>query len=452
MLSIVILTFFATLVLFLGFSKNRDLILPVSVIGVALAMLCYMTQQTLWDEWFMNMMDVKGASRIFSIVILAIACCILPFINEFRRRGSEEMADFSGLLIYSLIGGIMMVSYKDFMVLFLGIEILSIAMYILAGADRRRASSSEASLKYFILGAFASAILLFGIALYYACTSSFRLDAEILQNSLLLNLSYLLIFAGLAFKIALVPFHFWAPDVYQGTPTIFTATMATIVKVSGFGALYQFISSCGIHMSEWLYWLISLVALASIVVANIMALQQQSVKRMLAYSGIAQAGFILIGFLNLQAENTWPIIFYLIAYAAASLVCFLAVHFVEEISFNDNHSAFKGLYYNNPFLAIVMSIALISLGGGPLTAGFMAKLFVLNNAAHVGNIALVIFALIFAVLSLYYYFRLINQMFSYSKDIKTWRIEYPYAGILAALCIGTIIAGIAPNLLVNLIK
>ncbi len=452
MLSIVILTFFATLVLFLGFSKNRNLIIPVSLLGVVLAMISYMTNQSLWNEWFMGMMAISGTARIFSIVILGIACCILPFINEFRRRGSEEIADFSGLIVYSLIGGIMMVSYNDLMVLFLGIEILSIAMYILAGADRRRINSSEASMKYFILGAFASSILLFGIATYYACTASFRLDATVLQNSALLQLSYMIIFAGLGFKIALVPFHFWAPDVYQGTPTIFTATMATLVKVSAFGALYQFLYACGKNMSDWLFWMISFIALASIVVANILALQQKSVKRMLAYSGIAQAGFILIGFLNLSQENSWSIIYYLIAYSSASLVCFLVCHFVEERSFNDDHSAFKSLYYNNPLLAILMSVALISLGGGPLTAGFMAKLFVLNNAAHAGNIALVLFALIFAVLSLYYYFRLINLMFSHSNEIKTWRIEYPYAGILTILSIGTLLAGILPNILVNLLK
>lgn len=452
MLSIAILTITATLVLFLGFSKNRDLILPFSAAGVGVAALCLLTNQSLWNEWFMNMMNISGPSKAFSVLILGLSLCIIPFINEFRRRGTEEIADFSGLLIFSLIGGIMMVSYSDLMILFLGLEILSIAMYILAGADRKRLNSNEASLKYFILGAFASAILLFGIALFYACTASFRLDAEVLQNSTLLNLSFLIIFSGLAFKIALVPFHFWAPDVYQGTPTIFTATMATIVKVSAFGALFQFISLCNHHMTEWIYWLLSLIALTTIVFSNILALQQKSVKRMLAYSGISQAGFILIGFLNLSPEKSWSILYYLFAYSTASLVCFLVVHFVEEKSFNDGHSSFRGLYFNNPFLAIVMSIALISLGGGPLTAGFMAKLFVLNNAAIAGNIALVVFALIFAVLSLYYYFRLINQMFSHSNEIKSWSIEYPYAGILTVLSIGTIIAGILPNILVDLLK
>ena len=206
------------------------------------------------------------------------------------------------------------------------------------------------------------------------------------------------------------------------------------------------------HRQGISYWLLSIVALASILVGNIMALSQQSVKRLLAYSGIVQAGFILIGFLQFRLENSWIILYYLIAYTSASLVMFLGSYFVEEKSGTDDHSAFKGLYYNNPFLAIVLSIALISLGGGPLTAGFMAKLFVLNNAAQAGNIVLVIFALILAVLSLVYYFRIINLMFTKTDEERKWQINFTYRSILSLLSIGTIIAGIIPYLLVNLIK
>lgn len=452
MLSIVVLTVFATIVLYLGFFKNRNIIVPVALIGIFIALFCLISKQSLWNNWFMNMMSIEGPSRIFSILILSTTACLLPFINVFRIRGSEEVADFTGILLFSIIGGLMMVSFSDLMILFLGLEILSIAMYILAGADRKKIKSNEASIKYFLLGAFASAILLFGIATYYASTGTFRLDTQVIHSSALINLSYLLLFSGLAFKVALVPFHFWAPDVYEGTPTVFTATMATVVKISAFGAMFQFIFYCGSNMADWLYWLLSIVALASILVGNIMALTQHSVKRLLAYSGIVQAGFILIGFLQFRSENSWMILYYLIAYTSASLVMFLGSYFVEEQSGTDDQSAFKGLYYNNPFLAIVLSIALISLGGGPLTAGFMAKLFVLNNAAQSGNIVLVIFALILAVLSLVYYFRIINLMFTKTNEERKWQIDFSYRSILSLLSIGTIVAGIIPYLLVNLLK
>ena len=452
MLAIVILTVVATIVLYLGFSQNRDVIIPVALLGSLIAIYCIVTKQSLWNNWFMNMMNIEGSSRIFSILILCAAAMLLPFINVFRSRGGEELADFTGIFLYSLIGGIMMVSYSDFMVLFLGIEILSIAMYILAGSSRKRVSSNEASLKYFLLGSFASAILLFGIALYFACTGSFRLDIDLVSSSSLLNLSYLLIFSGLAFKIALVPFHFWAPDVYQGTPTIFTATMATVVKISAVGAMFQFIIFCGQHMESWLYWLISVLAIASILIGNIMALSQHSVKRILAYSGIVQAGFIIVGFLNFKSEDSWIVLYYMIAYTMASLITFLGTHFVEDVSGSDDINSFRGLYFNNPFLAIVISIALISLGGGPLTAGFMAKFFVLSHAAVSGNISIVVLALVLAVISLYYYFRIINLMLTKSNEQKSWQLNLTYKGIFAIISLATIIAGIAPYFVVNMLK
>lgn len=452
MLSIVILTVVATMVLYLGFTQYKNVIIPFAVAGIVLVLFCLLTNQSLWNNWFMNMMDIQGSSKIFSVLIVGTTGCLLPFINLFRQRGAEEVADFTGILLYAIIGAIMMVSYSDLMVLFLGVEILSIAMYILAGASRKRVASNEASMKYFLLGSFASAILLYGIALYYTSTGSFRLDIGSSGQSALLNLSYLLLFAGLSFKIALVPFHFWAPDVYQGTPTIFTATMATVVKISAVGALYQFIRYCGVNMSDWLFWLISITAIASILIGNIMAVTQHSVKRLLAYSGIVQAGFIIIGFLNFDPKDSWIILYYLVAYTLASLVTFLGTHFIEEVSGTDDHSAFRGLYYNNPFLAIVMSVALISLGGGPLTAGFMAKFFVLSHAATAGNMALVVLALILAVISLYYYFRIINAMFSRTNETRNWEIHWTYRGIFAILSLVTLAAGIAPYWLVNLLK
>ena len=452
MLSIVILTVIATLVLYLGFTNNRSIIIPVALVGTLAALYCLISNQSLWNNWFMNMMEIQGSSRVLSILILVTTSFLLPFLNLFRSRGSEEMADFTGILLLAIIGGIMMVSYSDLMVLFLGVEILSIAMYVLAGASRRRVASNEASMKYFLLGSFASAILLYGIALYYTSTGSFRLDLASPVKSDLLLLSYMLLFAGLAFKVALVPFHFWAPDVYQGTPTVFTATMATVVKISAIGALYQFIKFCGPNMSDWLFGLISITAIASILVGNIMAVSQHSVKRLLAYSGIVQAGFMIIGFLNFDLNGGWIILYYLVAYSLATLVTFLGTHFVEEVAGTDDHSAFRGLYYNNPFLAIVMTTALISLGGGPLTAGFMAKFFVLSHAANAGNVLLAVSALVLAVISLYYYFRIINAMFSRTNEQHAWEIGWTYKGIFAVLSIVTLAAGIVPYWLVNLLK
>jgi NADH-quinone oxidoreductase subunit N len=452
MLPLIILTIIGVLILFLGFTRKTKLIVPIAILGILGAIGAYLAATKMYNEWMGGMMSLHGPPLIFNYLILVIALFILPFINVFNKRGSEEVADFTGLILFSLIGGIMMVSHLDLIVLFLGIEIMSIAMYILAGADRRILQSNEAALKYFILGAFSSAILLFGIALFYASTGTLKIYDLHVGDSPIFQLSVLIIFCAFAFKVALVPFHFWAPDVYQGSPTIFTATMATIVKIAAFGALFQFLRYLGNNVGEWMFWLMSIVALASLVLGNIMAYTQTSVKRLLAYSSVVQAGFILIGFLQLKQEDSWPILYYLVAYCLASLVCFFVCYFVENKKGSDHIDEFEGLFYANPVLAVVMTIALISLGGGPLTAGFMAKLFVLNHAASVGSIALVVMALVFAVTSMYYYFKIINRMFTRNSEQAVWSVSWTYQGVLILLSILTFIAGILPFWIVNLFK
>ncbi|MBK9961026.1 MAG: NADH-quinone oxidoreductase subunit N [Saprospiraceae bacterium] len=452
MLPLIILTIIGVLILFLGFSGRTRLIVPIAILGILGALAAYFSGAKMYSDWMIGMMSLHGTPLIFIYLILVVALFILPFINVFSRRGSEEVADFTGLILFALIGGIMMVSHLDLIVLFLGIEILSIAMYILAGADRRILQSNEASLKYFILGAFSSAILLFGIALFYASTGTLKIYDLNVGDSPIFQLSVLIIFCAFAFKVALVPFHFWAPDVYQGSPTIFTATMATIVKVAAFGALFQFLRYLGSNVGEWMFWLMSIVALSSLVLGNVMAYTQASTKRLLSYSSIVQAGFILIGFLQLKQEDSWPIIYYLIAYCLASLICFFVCYFVENQNGSDHIDEFEGLFFSNPVLAVVMTIALISLGGGPLTAGFMAKLFVLNHAASVGSIALVVMALVLAVVSMYYYFKIINRMFTKKSVSTVWSVSWTYQSVLIILSILTFVAGILPFWVVNLFK
>ena len=453
MLSIVILTIVATITLYLGFQKQRGLIIPFGLLGLIFSLFCLVNNVQLWNEWMQGLMSVDSISKTISIIILVAAIFILPFFNLFNKRGNEEVGDVIGLFLFSLVGIIMMVSYRDMIILFLGVEIVSIAMYILAGADRRKLSSNEASLKYFIMGAFGSAILLFGIALFYVSTGTMNLDKLTNINfSSLSQLSVLIIFCGLAFKVALVPFHFWAPDVYEGTPTIYTGIMATIVKIGAFGAMYQFITLGSGFIPSWMFWLISFIALASMLLGNIMALGQTSMKRLLAYSSIVQAGFIVIGFINITPQNAWQVIYYLVAYTLASLVCFFSIHFIEEQKGTDQISAAENLYSENPFLAIVFSIALISLGGIPLTAGFMAKFFILNNAAYNNSITLVVIALILAVVSMYYYFRLINMMFTNKINAINWKIGWMYQFLFVILSVLTIAFGTMPALIVDWLK
>lgn len=444
MLSMIILTLTGVLVLFLGFTRFKSGIIPLGIVGVICAFYAYFLMAPVGEEWMLGMMTSFGAPKIFTGVLMMSLLFILPFLKVYEVRGGGELSDFTGLVLFSVIGGMMMVAHQDLMILFLGIEILSIAMYILAGADRRVIQSNEASIKYFIMGAFASAIFLFGVGLYYTSTGSFKIyDIQVISLPLY-QLSMMIMFAGLAFKLALAPFHFWAPDVYQGSPTIFTAVMASLVKISGFGALFQLMKYQMDFNSDWMYWLIVLISLSSMAIGNIMASQQTSVKRLLAYSGTVQAGFILLAFIQIKAEQSWMVIYYLIAYVLASLASFFVIYFVESRKGSDEISEFRGLYFQNPILAVVFTIALISLGGGPLTAGFMAKLFVLSHASDAGAIALVVIALVFAVISMYYYFKVVNQFFIKEPESGSWSLNWTFNGLLVILSAATLIVGTFP--------
>lgn len=344
-----------------------------------------------------------------------------------------------------------MVSSQNYMVLFLGIEILSLSMYVLAGADRRKVKSNEASLKYFITGAFTSAIFLFGVGLIYATKGSLSFMHVSGQADLLTNVGFVFLFVSFALKIALVPFHFWAPDVYEGTPTLFTAAMATIVKVAAFGAFFRLVQFNHDILPEWMNWFFALLIIATLVYGNILAMNQRSVKRLLAYSGIVQAGFILFGFIQLSGDTAWVMIYYLLAYTLSSLVSFIIVHFVEEQSGSDDIDAFAGLAQSNRSLALMMTIALISLAGGPLTAGFIAKIVVLNQAVVHGFTSLVVMAVICTLMSVYYYYKVINAMFSKSAD-QTWSTPFVYKSILALFILFTLVAGIVPGVFTQYFK
>ena len=328
MLTIIILTVAAVLILFLGFARQRGLILPVAMLALVASLVAMHYPEWTETSILTGMLHFDLTSFVLCILQFVFALCIIPFLHQFRQRGNEELGDITGLFLLALIGGMIMVSYQNFIMMFLGIEILSISMYVLAGADRRRITSNEAAIKYFIMGSFASAILLFGIDAIYASTGSLSFGNVLPGMDKFYQIGVLFVLSGLAFKIALVPFHFWAPDVYEGTPTIFTAIMSSIVKIAGFGALLQYLKLSSATLPEWVFWFLLLIALVTIVVGNIMAYNQTSVKRILAYSGIVQAGFILIAVLKITPQTEKILIYYLIAYGAASLITFLITHFV----------------------------------------------------------------------------------------------------------------------------
>ena len=360
-------------------------------------------------------------------------------------------AEYFALIFFILCGITLTSSFKSLLILFLGIEIISIPLYILTGSDKRNLKSNEASLKYFLLGTFSTGLMLMGIALIYGASGSFDTSAISFidgdKPSALLIAGMLLLLFSMAFKVSAAPFHFWTPDVYDGAPTVFTSFMATIVKVAVFIAFIRlFDEAFGSLQSQWKLF-IAIVTVATLFIGNITAVFQQSVKRMLAYSSIAQAGFMMLSLYGMNADAKEGLLLYTAAYSFATIGIFAVLIKMSDYTFE----GFNGFAKHQPLLAATATIFLLSLAGIPLTGGFISKFYMLKAAMADGkNLWLVIFAVLMAAISVYYYFRVIQAMY-FKEDDGKHRIEVTpaFKWILVILATLVILLGIFPNLLLN---
>jgi NADH-quinone oxidoreductase subunit N len=348
-----------------------------------------------------------------------------------------------------------MVSFGNLAMFFLGIEILSIALYVLASSDRSSLKSNEAGLKYFLMGSFASGILLFGICLIYGAMGSFDvIEISELSRSAELPVWFpigiVLIFVGMLFKIAAVPFHFWAPDVYEGSPALTAALMSTLAKVVAIASLYKLVTVMNADISTAFQIVIVIVSMASMTVGNIMALRQINIKRMLAYSGISHAGFMLMTLLSVtNAAGT--LLYYTSAYALAGIAAFSVILYVCKNTENEDINNFDGLGKTNPLLAAILTAALLSMAGIPIFAGFFAKMILFTQTIQAGYIALVIVAVVNSIISVGYYFKLILAM--YTKEPNEKRTATPvviYAVAIIAIVLN-IALGLFPSLVLDLL-
>ena len=347
--------------------------------------------------------------------------------------------------------------------LFLGIEILSIPLYILTGSDKRNMKSNEASLKYFLMGSFSTGLMLMGIALIFGATGSFALEPlhqaagnPDLPNSTVSFLEVtgmLFLMVAIGFKVSAAPFHFWTPDVYDGAPAVFTSFMATIVKAAGFIAFIKLFDARMMNTSvennkligvDWKL-LFAIIIVCTLLIGNITAVFQQSVKRMLAYSSIAQAGFMLFALFSLNDAAKEGILMYSVAYSLATIGIFAILVKLKDFTYD----GYNGLAKTQPVLAFANTVFLLSLAGIPLTAGFFAKFFMLESVIKTGTyLWLVIVAVIFAAISVYYYFRVIQAMYFKTGEGET--IEAPASGFkigIALLALAIIYLGIFPQTL-----
>jgi NADH-quinone oxidoreductase subunit N len=387
---------------------------------------------------------------------IALFCTLIYFLLNGRdiEKVGKHVSEYFALIFFVLCGVAISSSFKSLLMLFLGIEIMSIPLYILTGSDKFNLKSNEASLKYFLMGAFSTGIMLMGIAFLYGGNSAGSFNIDLMQlgsGSLpdMIAVGLVLLVVSMAFKVSAAPFHFWTPDVYDGAPTVFTSFMATIVKIAGFVAFIRlFQNSFGVMQSQW-QMLIVIITAATLLIGNLTAVFQQSVKRMLAYSSIAQAGFMLLALFALNNTAKEGLILYSIAYSLASIGLFAVLVRMNDYTIE----GFNGLGKTNPILAFTATIFLLSLTGIPLTAGFNAKLYMLLAALKNGNhFWLVILAVLCAAVSAYYYFKVIQAMyFKEPAQDANHQMDAPpsFKWLLIFTAAIIIILGIFPGLVID---
>ncbi|ALI99364.1 NADH-quinone oxidoreductase subunit N [Rufibacter tibetensis] len=458
MTSIILLSIFGILNLFVGFMKSKKVLMPVVLLFLAVALGVTLLDWNQPQSYFSNMLATDNFSVGFTAVMVLSTLFILPFSRSYVVAENSNLAEYYSLLLFSLVGGIMMVSYENLLILFVGIEIMSISMYIIAGSDKRNILSNEASMKYFLMGSFFTGIILFGVALLYGATGAFYLtDIAAAATRMdpgtapMLLMGLLLVLIGITFKIGAAPFHFWTPDVYEGTPTVFTSYMSTVVKTAGIAAFYKLMSAAfgGVY-AEWFPTVVAITVL-TLLIGNIGAVAQTSMKRMLAYSSISHAGYLMIALTAFNDRSENALLFYSLAYAIATIAAFGILKYVGDARKSDDYTAFNGLGKTNPLLAFVMTVAMLSLAGIPLTGGFFGKLFLFSAALEQDMIWLIIVAVLMSAVGIYYYFRVIIAM--YMRDAEGERIAVdPLATFtLISLVVLTVLMGVVPSLFNNLL-
>lgn len=456
MTSIIIISLLGIATLFMGIFNLKRASIFLIIGGLAAALYYELRDWNTVASYYNNMISTDRFSVSFSILMIVSTVLLFLLCTYYYRNADKNITDIYGLILFSLVGGLLLVSYSNLAMLFLGIEILSIPLYILAGSNRSSISGNEASMKYFLMGSFASGIMLFGIALIYAAGHSF--DLQQIRNALspgnsLVTVGVLMILAGFLFKVSLVPFHFWAPDVYEGSPTVITAFMATVVKTAGFAAFLRLFQGSFEHLENVWYNVLWVVAAATLIVANVSALKQTGLKRLLAYSSISHAGYLLISILMLNAASADTMLYYSAAYAVSTIAAFAVLMAIKDLTGTDDIASIKGLYSKNPFLAFSMSVALLSLAGIPPMAGFLAKYYMLSEALEVNLFWLVMIALVNSAVGAYYYLRVIIAAYS-GSDEAAERVPAGilYNSVIVLSLILTLAIGIFPDYVLGLLN
>ncbi|MBI4234554.1 MAG: NADH-quinone oxidoreductase subunit N [Chloroflexi bacterium] len=453
------LAFLVLTVDFLLPAERKNLLAGVAVVGLA-AILAF----TLWFLWgvdealYGGIFYVDGYALFFKAFFLVLGGVIILSSVDFVKKYLTHPGEYYGIVLFSVVGMMLMAASGELLTAFIALELESFALYVLTAYARENAKSNEAGLKYILLGAFSSALLLYGISLIYGTLGVTRYqDISQALTGLqgfdpLLAAGLILILAGLGFKVAAVPFHMWAPDVYEGAPLPITAYIAVGSKVAVFALVLRLFAQGFLPAIDQWQLMVAILAALTMTVGNLVALAQKNIKRLLAYSSIGQVGYLLVGVAALSPLASNAIMLHLVGYAATNLAAFLVIIAFYNYSAKEEVPDFAGLADRAPFLAISLAAALFSLAGLPFFAGFTTKFYLFAAAAKEGFLWLVGVAVVNSLISLYYYLVVIKQMYIQpATDPTPVRVPVLVSSVLAVLVLGVFLIGIYPGPLVNAI-
>ena len=456
----IILTLFGTLIMFLEAVLDDDqkrVLGPLSIVGLAAALGGAVAANSDPGPAFHNMLIVDGFASFFRVLVIAVGMLAVFSSTEYLRREKSPGGEYYALILFSIVGQSIMVTANELIMIFIGLEISSIASYILAGYLRDDPRNNEAALKYFLLGSFATAFLLYGVAWIYGLTGSTNLvlirqalTTPALAPSLVLaGTAAALMFVGFGFKVSAVPFQVWAPDVYQGAPAPISAFLSVGPKAAAFAILLRvFMTAFGSIATRWepVVWV---CALATMIVGNFAAIQQSNIKRMLAYSSIAHAGYVLVAVTAHSDIGTAAAMFYLAAYAFTNFGAFAIVaYFARKGERYVRIDDFAGLAQRQPAMAAMMTIFLLSLIGVPLTGGFFGKFYIFKAALDANLVWLTVLGLLNSAVAAFYYLRILVVM--YMQEPGESSDDLPPAGAAMKVAVygsalGTLVLGIFPG-------
>jgi len=453
--TLIAITALGVLTLLFEILNFRKAIVPVTIIGLLAVLGLTYTEFNTPASYYTNMIVVSKFSSAFSALFIILTIFLVALAHDFYEDHQTKISDFIAIKVFMLAGAVAMVSFGNLAMFFLGIEVLSISLYILGASSRMNVKSNEAGMKYFLMGSFASGIILFGICLIYGAMGSFDV-AEITEWSrsaelpIWFPIGISLVTIGMLFKIAAVPFHFWAPDVYEGSPALTTGTMSTLVKVVAMATLYKLLIAMNADLSDAFINIMIVISIASMTVGNIMALKQNNVKRMLAFSGISHAGFMLMTLLSIS-NSAGNLLYYATAYSLSGIAAFAVILYACKNKNNEDIVNFNGLGKNNPLMAAILTAALLSMAGIPIFAGFFAKMVLFTETIAAGYLVVVIAAVINSIISVGYYFKLILAMYNKEPNEEETKTPFVFYAVAVIAILLNIALGLFPSAVLDLL-